>query len=310
MKLKIIISFCYLVFSFHAFAIVDYSENEKDYSPAGKNIKRVGRSSKSREAKPTSEGTSSFSQYSIHLSTGVDSLSVSDQYQQELKARRFGIQLGIETPYNLSLMTSYWQGKIVGSEREETSSEKGNPLFVVGLDLFEVGQESNLFKSSLYGGIEAAANSSHLAHSRDDKVVGLKISKKIYTMTFDLSGELRMTSTPSSPEETIIGNISVISGGLSWRAKPDITIALHASRYQIGASESSEENALASDAGLSTVTPSLLLSLGPWLDVKLGAHFLGDRPAADQTQELIGAKLYSLPGVYGTTLFGQLGISI
>ena len=142
-----------------------------------------------------------------------------------------------------------------------------------------------------------------------DKVVGIQTSKRFHELALELGYELRLTGTPGREEDLSIGNINKFSATVGWMVSPDIQFAVEGSSYKVSSdSDLARKNRLSQDTTFSSLAPQLGLGITPMIQLIMGGNFRVDR--ADNQDDLIGAKLWDLEGVYGNSLFVKLNASL
>src|SRR5690606_10520676 len=114
-----------------------------------------------------------------------------------------------------------------------------------------------------------------------------------------------LTGTPSNSEEVTIGNVQRLSATLGWMVSPDIQFAVEAATVSIGVGDG--ERALTQKTSFGTLAPSIHLGITPSVGLELGAVF---RTKRLKDENLLGARLWNLPGSYGNKLYAGLGISL
>ncbi len=293
----------------NCFALVDYTEPE--YKPKNSGASRV---SAPRESAPAATSTRKVSRRGSARS-GERVLSMSTWYKTveakfsegSGKAHFLGLKGKFHTPYNLYLDASYWQADS-SSEllTEGGSSQKGNPELILGLNWLRFGPPSEVALVDFYGGV-SLGQESEFAHSRTDQIVGVTTAKRFNQLALGLGYELRLTGDADSEEELEIGNISRLSASLGWMTSNEIRFSVDGHMYSISSSSSDKPNKLEEKVKFATVIPKLGLNLSPIVLLELGASF---RTRRINDAELLGARLWSLHGAYGNSVFANFGVSL
>lgn len=299
-----------LIFSVSStFALVDYSEPE--YKPKNSGATRVENPTKSspkntstRKVRRTGQGKRGRT---LNMSTFYK--TVDAKFSQGTgKAHFLGLKGKFHTPYNLYIDASYWQADS-SSEilTEGGSSQKGNPELILGLNWLRFGPPSEVALVDFYGGLSIGQDS-EFAHGRTDQVVGVTTAKRFNQLALGIGYELRITGDAENENEMNIGNISRLSASFGWMTSNQIRFSIDGHMYSISSSDNTDAtNRLNEKVKFATVIPKLGLNLSPIILLELGASF---RTRRINDAELLGARLWSLNGAYGNSIFASLGVSI
>lgn len=307
MILRAILPFI-LLLGHQGHALVDYTPPaERSAAPAPNVIQRQA-PRQARSSGPTS--------YSFRLGTQFDSLKVNTEERSD-KFSFLRVNAQMLTSYDLFLDVSYWGSSseaiplLTGSSEVESKSfHHGNPKVLLGLNWIEFGQGPSAGGLDLYAGSSVRApKSSDFGSSRNDMIVGVLTSKRFHAVALGLGYQVTLTGTPNKEEELAIGNIHRLTASVGFRPNPETQFILEGSTYRIGESEKADRMLnLREVESFSTITPSFLINIGPALSLRLGATFRTNRPS--QSDSLLQARLFDMPGLFGNVLFFGLGMGI
>ena len=312
MKLFITILSVSFLFSNQSFALVDYTESGN--APVVQSAPSMPASVPAIRSKASrsSARSSASSNASISLKTRYESINVSTQGEDaEGQVGLVGMNAKIDTGYNFYLDLDYWQASTTANGISDSNSyQAGNPKFLLGFNWFQFGNSSNAVRADIYAGMSLKGESA-IAHSRNDKIVGLHSSKKFVDFVLLVGGEFIITGAPKNSDEMAVGNITKLVAGLGWIVSDDIRFALNAKRYAVGQAETDYVgNRLKSDISFSVLNPSLLLNITPAVGLELGAYFRTKRASSKDGENLLDARLMEHTGSYGNTLYSSLNIGI
>ena len=294
--------------SFSAHGLVDYSETET-VAPAPKAKSRPRAVSK--VAAPTSASSSGPS-YSpsgmFDLGMAYKSIDVKSD-ETTGKVNVMEVKGHLATNFNIFLDFKYWQASTdIESLTDNSSSQEGNPEVLLGFNWLQFGGgEDGTSVDLLFGG--RFSSSSDLASSRTDKIFGIESVKRFYTFALGLGYRLYMTGTPEDEAEVDIGNIQKLYATFGWKVSHDISFEIEGAVYNIGNSNSqTRATVLKTKESFGTVSPKINLQLGSMVGLGIGATFRTDK--VSDTESLIGARLWDMSGVYGSSIHAGLDISI
>lgn len=283
-----------------AFALVDYSDD--DEAPATKKSVKSLKSSpakKSRGAPSTVEFNTKYDSIKINTNDGgtTGGLDI-------IKSKIFA-----QTPYNVFFDVSYWQASSPDLYATK-SSQAGNPEAKIGFNWLKLGNDADAAKVDIYAGYMMKANNSLVGSSRNDQIFGVHTSKRFADFAMGFGGEYRKTSNPANSNDLIIGDVTRMHAALGWVATPDIRMSLEADMYKVRAGEGDELRIMQNDISFSTLTPKLHLGLSQFVELELGTAIRTRKPVVPNNQNLLDAKLSDFAGVYGSSMFAGLNISI
>lgn len=310
MKKKISLGLIGLLLTNHSYALVDYSESEPSSAPTP--VKQIQARPAPRAVNTVTAQAAGRSNYTpsgmffLQTEYGSHSVNAGDK-KADLQTMKFYGRF--ETNYNIFIDATYTMLQTSDSILAEDGGwQQGNPQILVGLNWLRFGAPAEMASIDFIGGARMSS-SSELGSSRLDKIVGLETSKRFNMFALGLGYELNLTGTAKEESEMKIGNIHHLKASLGWQASPDIRFAVDGGTVTIGsANENDTGLVLSEDVKYSYVSPKLNLGLGPMVSLTMGATFR-TRRAKDESQ-LIAAKLWHLPGLYGNSLFAGLELSI
>jgi hypothetical protein len=300
--------------SFSGHALVDYSQSES-YTPknSGARSVKAAPASAPRAAKvqrsvsrSASSGQSGKTHFSSELSYGSQNIKLQD-VEAKTNVMRFNGHFA--TDYNIFLDASYFQTSssstdLIGDATAD--QEKGNPELKLGFNWLNIGQAAEAVTVDLYGGYSFGQNNSIFATSRDDRIVGVSTAKRFHHFVIGLGYELRMTGDAIESERQV-GNITALEANLGWVVSNDIRFLLNAKSYQVSAGDRALGLNLDRTLKFSTITPKMILSLAPMINLNLAAQFRTRRLKDNDT---LDANLWSLDAAYGTSLIAGLSFTL
>ncbi len=310
---KILLS-TFALYSTQALSLVDYTE-KSSFRPRNSGAQSV--QAKSSPA-PSSTRRSQTSLSSSAPRTRSGFFSTGIYYQNdEVKlgetsgnVSRMGINAHFETPYNIYLDARYSQAKLssdlLSEDAQGSSFESGNPEMVVGFNWLEFGSQMDAAHIDFLAGLSFGQDSLY-ATQRTDKIVGISTAKRFYDFALGLGYQLIITGD-SDETEMSIGNISKLTASIGWVVSQDIRFLVEANSYSIGRStDELAVNKLQEKTKVSVISPQLILGISPLVDLTLGAHMATRRLQDDQ---LLGAKLWNIDGMYGNALYVKMGLNL
>lgn len=298
-----------------SYAIVDYTDQDEAFSvplpSQSSNLKKSSPSVVSKRSRPTTTNQSVGGRQWFHLDYRYESLDVkNEQLQGEGKVVFHKLNGHFQTPYHLYLNLSYWAALSPSQDLSSSRDvQQGNPSVVLGINWLDFGSQMGMAQVDLVFGTSLKGNnSSSFAHHRNDQWVGLETSKGIGLLTIALGYEFRITGASQVLTELDVGNIQKFSAAMSLRATPDIAFVLEGQAYRLEQGDETKAQYLKEKISAASITAKLGLTLSPSIVLDLGGVFQSNRPKS--SEELIGAKLWDLTGLYGNSLFAQLGFSL
>lgn len=283
--------------SFKSFALVDYSDAVSTSTPGSS--RTTGNVS---QIKANTKEQSSFKGgFGFDFQTSYSSNSIEGG---KYSAMHFDLELN--TPYSVYSIFRYWQAQADTKLGFSKSSQSGNPEFILGFNWLKFGNSQDLAVINLYGGAKMKSQS-ELGSSHTDQIFGIETSKQFNMLALGLSYEVRLSGISQQATQMNIGNQQIITAGLSWVVSSDIHIQLESKFYTIKKSSEGDLH-LNQDITFSTLNPTLGLTLFPSVEWQLGAVFPTKK--ANSKQNLYQARLYDLPGAYGTSLYSGLSLGI
>lgn len=302
MKKNLLLFFVLFLISRYSFALVDYTESAP-IAPAP--VKRIAPPSQTSMAQTSTvtHNSGPSGMFEVSANYGVLNAHVGD-VSGKLNVTEF--KAHFETNYNIWLDAAWAMASFDSSGQiAQGSSQKGNPQILLGVNWLEFGGAGDRATIDFLGGVNLAQKDSDFASSRLDKVVGVETTKRFSTFVFGLGYKVWLTGTPSNSEEITIGNVQRLSASLGWMVSPDIQFAVEAATVSIGVGDG--DRALVQKTSFGTLAPSVHLGITPSVGLELGAVF---RTKRLKDENLLGARLWNLPGSYGNKLYAGLGISL
>lgn len=302
----------FLVLPLTATALVDYSEETPSQAINENRKNAVSKLSSMRSSSSISNKTEKRSPRNesadFSIRGGYQSLGVKTS-QGEGKLTMFKSDLHFQTAYDLFLSASHYyatsDSKVLNGDG---NTHSGNPTVKLGLNWIKIGGTGTEAGVDLYGGAMIKGASLY-ASSRTDKIVGIETSKRFYDFALGLGYEFRLTGTPSKIEEVAIGNISRLSAAFGWVVSSDIRFLLEGASYTISPyKDELREARLDHRVSFSSVSPQVHLGLASIVELLLGARFQTKTKGVDD--QVVGARLWDLEGLYGNAIFTGLNISM
>ena len=309
---QILFSLVLLLGPLNAFALVDYSEAEeaKVSAPA----KPAARPAATRSVRKTSRAGSSSERSSsgvgMEFATQYDTIEV----QANGDTSKFSLLKfdgSFQTPYSLFLDFSYFGIRDdEGTLGQSQAMQSGNGEVILGFNWLRFGKSEEMATLDLIGGM-SISGSSELASSRTDKIFGFETSKRFYIFGLALGYRVHMTGTPKNEMETAIGGIQILNASLGVVVSPDIRVSVETGTIKVSKSgDEAREARLKNDVSFGYITPKLSLNISPLVGVDLGGTFRTRRVKEQDSESMLGARLWNLPGAYGNSIFAGLNISI
>lgn len=299
-----------LATSFNSHGLVDYSEPETmaPSAPRARTKSAPKNISKRSAPRGASSGPSYTPSGMFDLGMAYKSIDVKSE-ETYGKVNVMEVKGHMATNFNIFLDFKYWQASSdIESLTSVSGSQEGNPEVLLGFNWLQFGGgEDGTSVDLLFGG--RFSSSSDLASSRTDKIFGIESVKRFFTFALGLGYRLYMTGAPEDEEEVDIGNIQKLYATFGWMVSHDISFEIEGAVYNIGNSNSTTRaNILESKESFGTISPKLNLRLGSMVGLGLGATFRTDK--VTDTEKLIGARLWDMSGVYGSSIQAGLDISI
>jgi hypothetical protein len=295
-------------------ALVDYTESE-DFKPkssgASRSIKKQSpaasaSASVKSSVKRSSSGASGRYHFSGSVNYGSQDVGLDGKNG---KMDMMEVEALLQTSYNIFAQARYYQASSSDDAlvTQSTSFQRGNADIILGFNWLQFGGSSDRATVDLYGGLRLGQDESDFASSRTDRILGVSTAKRFEDFAIGLGYEVQLTGTGNDSEMSI-GNISKISASLGWVVSRDIRFLIEGFTYQVSAADSGASSLfLEQELKFSTLNPQLQLKLSPMIDLTLGASF---RTRRLKDSVLTSAKLWSLQGAYGRSLFAGLSVSI
>ena len=293
--------FIFLI-SFNSFALVDYSDPAETISPV-----RQPRSQAKVTRKAAARNNANATSSAIDLSTSFTSHSyASSDYDSRVES--VNIDGHIETSnFYLDLNIPMYSGRIT-LDQSDTSYQRGNPLFLLGLNWLQIGNSSQALTLDIYGGMRFSTKSDFGA-DRSDKIVGVTTSKRLGNFALGLGYELMLTGSSENDQEQDLGNITQLKAQIGWLVSNDIRFILNANTISVSKSnDKARVHRLDSRIKYSYVQPEMVLTMGPGVHLHLKGLFQTRRAKSELISK--DAKLWHLPGYFGNNLSAGLNFSI
>jgi hypothetical protein len=196
----------------------------------------------------------------------------------------------------------------MGSSQLDTGfSKKGNLEMRVVANWLKWSNGQFQSKLDLFGGITIREKSSYFGSSRTDKIIGFEMSRNFSNFILSLGHELRLTGSPKDTSEMAIGDVRKYYAILGWKITPDINFAVEAIQNNIRSS-TAKSNGLEGSVSSGYLSPWLFLNISSRYDVTLGGIFRTNK--VKNISELMKAKLWSFPGLYGNSIFAKINLNI
>jgi hypothetical protein len=300
----------------NSFALVDYSAEENivpnrpSKKPKRSSIKKKARQSKISKSSGFSRNNSSYvpsGMFDINIAYSTISL------ETELTSAKINVMKfegHFETGVNIYFDAKYWMADTSAENLTTTSeSQAGNPEIVMGFNWLSFGTGGNYTNIDLLAGIRLSADDSELGASRTDKIIGVSTVKRFNQFALGLGYKYYLTGTPDKDSELNIGSMSKLSATIGWMVSNDIQFELEGAVFNINKSRSTvKSNILMESDSVGTISPKLNLKMASLVNLNLGATFISKKPK--NRDRLIGANLWDVHGVYGTSINAAIAISI
>jgi hypothetical protein len=225
------------------------------------------------------------------------------------KVNTYNMDLRLDTPYDFYVAVGTTQSKSEDINAANKENNRGAIKYQLGLDWYkDRGARLGIYLGHIQG-----QEDSQFASSRNDQFIGFESSKQIKSVVVGIGYDLRMTGTPKNSSEVAIGNISRLSGGLSWIVSNDIRFSFLAHAYKIAKSDDTNFNTIEDDITFSVLIPSIHLQLFKSTELELGANIRTNKAdlVSDQNaQDFINSRLLDLPGSYGNSFYAGLNFNI
>lgn len=302
------------------FSLVDYTDydNDREADEVVKvsRKKRKVRSNKRRRLAVNSpqhnyaKKSSLSGMMDLDISYDSSKVNVGDRVGQIEKIIYDG---HLRLPFGLFFNASFYQISSKSSEISESGSyQNGNPLFILGLNWFQIGNAEDAARVDFYGGLSLKQKNSDFAASRTDTVFGLQTSKKMSQSVIALAGEYWKTGSPDNLNESDIGNITRLKMAFGYVFSHDIRFEMTGHHVHIQKSGNDEFTArrLTEDLSFSSVSPRFILSLGRLINFNVGANIQIKKLDNFENVDYLSLKLHQFAGSYGNSVYIGLGTSL
>lgn len=292
-----------LALSTQAFALVDYSSPVP--ADAAKSKVAQPQAPRSSSAPSVSSGEKFFS-----LNGGTEQLKV-DFGGKTNKVSLYSLGGHFQTPYNIYLDAAIWGASAQNSNvTDQNKTQIGNSSMKLGFNWLTLGNSSDVATFDFTAGaMFAGPKSSDFASSRTDTMVGVELTKRFSDFALLLGYEYRFTGKTKTTEETPVGNIQKVMASLGWKVSNDIRFALEGMMYRVGPNKLNTPNAgLSGNLNFVSLSPKLSLGLASSVDLELGALYRTRTVALKD--DIVGARLWDLKGLYGNSIFANLVLSL
>lgn len=288
------------------YGLVDYSDGGS-FVPKNSGARSIKNPTKKKAPRQTStrrspsrsgNGNSSFgNRFAAEFSYLSHDVKLGDT---QGKVGMLKINAHFQTDYNIFLGAKYQQVMTSSSTlTSEGQGEQGNPELILGFNWLKIGQSNEASTVDLYGGLSFGQGNSSFATKRTDRILGITTAKRFHQFVLELGYELRMVGH-GSQEELEIGNINTIQANFGWVVSGDIRFMLTAKNYRVSKGENdTHPNLLDQELKFSTISPRLMLSISPLVNIHMGAEFRTRRMKSD---DVLSARLWNLDAPYGNTL--------
>ena len=295
-----------------SFALVDYSseENVVPNRPQKRSINKTSRAkSKSVRSSSSRSGGSYVPTGMFDVKIGYSTISLESELTAS-KVNVFEFNGHFETGANIYFDAKYWMADTSSEDLSDSSEgQAGNPEVIMGFNWLSFGGSGNFTNIDLLVGIRLAAEDSDLGSSRTDKIIGVSTVKRFNQFALGLGYKYYLTGTPNNETELNIGNMSKLSATIGWMVSNDIQFELEGAVFKVESSDSiTKLNVLGETDSIGTISPKLGLKLARLVNLNLGATFISKKPK--NGDRLIGANLWDVPGVYGSSINASIAISI
>lgn len=297
------------VLSLNSYALVDYTD-PSDYQSAPAPQVRKSQRKVTRRAAPRkqSQGAKFLDIKTTYKSQNFDVANSEGQVREE-KLSTITVDGRIETGYDVYLEFAFpmHSGRL-SNDQVETSFQKGNPEFILGLNWLEFGAAQTALALDIYAGMIFSSDSD-FASKRTDKIIGVHTSKRFFDFGFGLNYELNLTGASDDSSEQDIGTIQQLTAQVGWLVSSDIRFVVSANTIKVAKStDAGRSNRLETDIKYAYIKPEVILTLSPNVDLHMMGTFQSRRPK----NELVStdARLWHLEGFYGNSLAAALNFSI
>jgi len=273
-------------------ALVDYSENTMS-NEAQINTNKF--STKLPLAKNDSKSLIWKSDFSF--TTNYEALELDNQ-----KISQVNLNTHLQTPANVFFDISYWNAQT------SKGAQNGNPRAIIGFNWLRLGSSTDEARFDIFGGAKIASKSI-MASSRNDKIFGFETTKRFGSFGLGIGYEIALTGLPSNENDFNIGNIHKLAISSGWMVSNDIQFEMELENYKVQeGSGDSLVNRLNQSLSFSTISPKLILTIVPAINLELGARFRTNKPKS--SQDLKSAKIFDLHGAYSNSLFAGLNLNL
>jgi hypothetical protein len=299
--------FIVLFFPLSSFGLVEYddasAQNFQQKSP------RKLKAPNTITRNPAPSRSPSLGKGLFSLKMGYRSVDISDKYG-EGNLNQYYFNAHFETPFNIYLDVNHWMGTSSSPTfSSDSSTQQGNPEVKVGFNWLKIGQEAEMAKVDLIGGIRVGQSSSSLASGRTDQMYGVETTKRYQSFVIGLGYLMTLTGTSDNDAELEVGDIKTIMASVGWRATADIGFAIEVASTKIDKGEdSTRQYSLDESISLGYISPKLMLGISPLINLEMGALFRTKKPRVDN--EILRARLWNQKGLYGNSLYSSLNFSI
>lgn len=299
-RLELFAVFLLFLLHYNAYCLVDYSGEPPQSAPPEVKSPKMGKIV--QKAAPQTAQRSAGPSY-LSLGSSFHSVNVPTP-AGEAKVGFLKLDAAINTPYNIFFEFSQWYGQSDSDQIvNEVGGQKGNPKGIIGFNWIKFGDRSEEASVDLYGGVQFTSKS-QLARSVNDKIFGIRSAKRFYQFILEIGHEGILTGKDVGEQELAIGNMGHLFATIGWMATTDIHFALKGGTISIA--HARDDGGLANKEKFGYISPALSLILSPYMGLDLGATFRSRRAK----QDLIGARLWDVPGAYGSSLWLKLNVNI
>jgi hypothetical protein len=294
-----------------AFGLVDYSAEENIVPNRPKRAKLVKRPKVGNKsvARSSAGGQSYVPTGMFDVTFGYS--TVDFEYNEvDVKVNIMEFKGHFETGANIYFDVKYWMADSNSAGLSTSSeSQNGNAEVIMGFNWLVFGNAGNMTNIDLLTGVRFKASDSELGATRTDKIVGISTVKRFNQFALGLGYKFYLTGTPDNDTELNIGNMSKLNATFGWMVSNDIQFELEGAVFKINKSDSVvKANVLEQADSIGTITPKLTLRLSSLVHIDLAATFINKK--AKNKDQLVGANLWDVPGVYGSSIHAAIAISI
>jgi hypothetical protein len=308
-QIIVLLFLCLIIFSNTSHALVDYTE-KNSFVPNGNEVKKTSRRPKtSSKAQAVTKAGRSGSFGEFEVKTGFQSINV-ESNDASGKVSMMTIDGHFQTLHNIYLDTSFWRASSNSqSITENSSSQNGNLKTIIGFNWLKMGQASDMATINFYGGASFKSTGSAFANSHTDQIYGVETTKRFNQLVLGLGFEMNTAGSPSDETEMATGSIQKLKAVIGWRVSSDIQLSLEAATVKVSESDDQDRfNKLNQSIGYGYMAPKIGLGLSPHINLNLGGYFRTKRVKTNE--DIVKARLYDLPAVYGNSWMLGLSISI